>query len=47
MAGPAAYILPADDVHRDSQAQLLRVLQLQHAEVSKLTAACDRAGSCR
>ncbi len=39
MAGPAAYVLPGDDVHRDSQAQLLRVLQLQHAEVSRLTAA--------
>ena len=38
-AGPVAYILPGDDVHRDAQAQLLRVLQLQHAEVSRLTAA--------
>jgi hypothetical protein len=39
MAGPAAYVLPADDVHRDAQAQLLRTLQLQHAEISRLTAA--------
>ncbi len=39
MAGPAAYVLPADDVHRDAQAQLLRVLQLQHAEISRLTSA--------
>jgi hypothetical protein len=34
-AGPAAYVLPADDAHRGAQAQLLRVLQLQHAEVSR------------
>jgi hypothetical protein len=33
-AGPAAYVLPADDVHRDAQRQLLHILQLQHAEVS-------------
>jgi hypothetical protein len=39
MAGPAAYVLPGDDVHRDAQARLLRVLQLQHAEISKLTSA--------
>src|SRR3984957_16604611 len=39
MAGPAAYVLPADDAHRDAQAQLLRTLQLQHAEISRLTAA--------
>jgi hypothetical protein len=36
--GPAAYVLPADDAHRGAQAQLLRVLQLQHAEISKATA---------
>src|SRR5476651_9399 len=34
MAGPAAYVLPADDAHRDAQAQLLRTLQFQHAEIS-------------
>jgi Zinc carboxypeptidase len=39
MAGPAAYVFPADDVHRDAQAQLLRTLQLQHAEISRLSAA--------
>ncbi len=39
MAGPAAYVLPTDDTHRDAQAQLLRTLQLQHAEISRLTAA--------
>ena len=37
-AGPAAYVLSADDVHRDAQRQLLHVLQLQHAEVSRATA---------
>jgi hypothetical protein len=36
--GPAAYVLPADDAHRGAQAQLLRVLQLQHAEISRATA---------
>jgi hypothetical protein len=34
MSGPAAYVLPADDAHRNAQAQLLRTLQLQHAEIS-------------
>jgi hypothetical protein len=33
--GPAAYVLPADDAHRGAQAQLLRVLQAQHAEISR------------
>ena len=37
--GPSAYVLPADDVHRDAQSQLLRILQLQHAEVSRASAA--------
>jgi len=37
--GPAAYILPVDDAHRDAQSQLLRTLQVQHAEVSRTTAA--------
>jgi len=37
--GPSAYVLPADDVHRDAQAQLLRILQLQHAEISRASAA--------
>jgi hypothetical protein len=37
--GPAAYVLPADDVHRDAQRLLLQTLQTQHAEVSRSTAA--------
>jgi Zinc carboxypeptidase len=39
MAGPAAYVFPADDVHIDAQARLLRILQLQHVEVSRVQAA--------
>ena len=35
-AGPVAYVLDAGDVHRDAQRQLLRVLQLQHVEISVL-----------
>jgi hypothetical protein len=38
-AGPAAYVFPADDKRTGSQAQLLQILQLQHAEISRLTAA--------
>jgi len=38
-SGPAAYVLPSDDIHRGAQAQLLRVLQLQHAEISRASAA--------
>jgi hypothetical protein len=34
-AGPAAYVFPADDKRPGSRAQLLRVLQLQHAEISR------------
>jgi hypothetical protein len=37
--GPAAYVLPADDRRPGSQAELLRVLQLQHVEISR----ADRA----
>ncbi len=37
--GPSAYVFPADDAHRDAQARLLRTLQLQHAEISRLTVA--------
>ncbi|OOG64725.1 hypothetical protein B0E46_04745 [Rhodanobacter sp. B04] len=37
-AGPAAYVFPADDRRTGSQAQLLRIMQLQHAEVSRLSA---------
>jgi hypothetical protein len=35
LSGPAAYVLPADDVHRVAQNALLRVLQLQHVEISQ------------
>ncbi len=34
-AGPAAYVLPADDRRPGAQAELLRVLQLQHVEISR------------
>ncbi|HZF12738.1 MAG TPA: M14 family zinc carboxypeptidase [Thermoanaerobaculia bacterium] len=37
--GPAAYVLPADDRRPGAQAELLRILQLQHVEVSR----ADRA----
>jgi len=33
--GPAAYVLPADDHRPGAQAELLRVLQLQHVEISR------------
>ena len=36
--GPAAYVLPADDSRLGAQAQLLRVMQRQHVEVSRATA---------
>jgi Zinc carboxypeptidase len=35
--GPAAYILPGDDVRRGAQADLLRVLQKQAVEISRAT----------
>jgi hypothetical protein len=34
-AGPAAYVLPAGDRRPGAQAELLRVLQLQHVEISR------------
>jgi len=34
-AGPAAYVLPGDDKRRGTQAQLLRVLERQHVEISR------------
>lgn len=37
-AGPAAYVLPADDKRPGSQAQLLRIMQRQHVEISRSTA---------
>src|SRR5579859_4219613 len=36
--GPAAYVLPADDLHPAAQAELLQVLQRQHCEVERATA---------
>ncbi|HEX6965512.1 MAG TPA: M14 family zinc carboxypeptidase [Gemmatimonadaceae bacterium] len=36
--GPAAYVLPADDPRPGAQAQLLRLLQMQHVEISRATA---------
>jgi hypothetical protein len=35
--GPAAYVLPASDPRLGTQAELLRVLQKQHVEVSRAT----------
>jgi len=37
LSGPAAYVFPADDAHHSAQSQLLRILQLQHIEVSRAT----------
>lgn len=37
-AGPAAYVLDAKEARPGSQAQLLRVLQRQHVEISRTTA---------
>jgi hypothetical protein len=37
--GPAAYVLPASDRRPGAQAELLRVLQKQHVEISRATAA--------
>ncbi|MEO8277022.1 MAG: M14 family zinc carboxypeptidase [Thermoanaerobaculia bacterium] len=34
--GPSAWVLPADDPRPEAQAELLRVLALQHVEVSRL-----------
>src|SRR3546814_20376216 len=38
-SGPAAYVFPADEKRSGSQARLLRILQLQHVEVSRLASA--------
>jgi hypothetical protein len=38
VAGPAAYVFPADDPRPAAQAELLRVLQLQGCEISRATA---------
>ena len=37
-AGPAAYVLPADDPRPAAQAELLRTLQMQGCEISRATA---------
>ena len=37
--GPAAYVLPGDERRPGAQAELLRILQKQHVEVSRATAA--------
>ena len=37
--GPAAYLLPLDDPRPGAQAELLRILQKQHVEISRATAA--------
>ena len=36
--GPAAYVLPADDPRLGAQAELVRVMQRQHVEISRATA---------
>jgi hypothetical protein len=36
--GPAAYVLPATDPRPGAQAELLRILQKQHVEISRATA---------
>ncbi|MEO8748545.1 MAG: M14 family zinc carboxypeptidase [Rhodanobacter sp.] len=38
LAGPAAYVFPGDGKRPGSRAQLLKVLQLQHVEISRTTA---------
>ncbi len=54
-AGPAAYVFPADEPRSGSQAQLLRIMQRQHVEISrssapitvKLPPAKDAAGKAK
>jgi hypothetical protein len=36
--GPAAYVFPANDPRPGAQAELLRIMQLQHVEISRATA---------
>jgi hypothetical protein len=38
LAGPAAYVFPANEPRSGSQAQLLRILQRQHVEISRNSA---------
>ena len=35
--GPAAYVLPGNDPRLESQSELLKILQLQHCEISRVT----------
>lgn len=35
-AGPAAYVIPVDDAHRGARSRLLKVLERQHVEMSRL-----------
>src|SRR5215467_8032029 len=37
--GPAAYVLPADEPHSTVQLELLKVMEKQHVEISRLTSA--------
>ena len=37
--GPAAYVLPANDRRPGAQAELLRIMQMQHVEISRATSA--------
>src|SRR4029077_12932333 len=37
--GPAAYVLPADEMRPTLQLELLKVMQKQHVEISRATAA--------
>ncbi len=37
LEGPSAYILPANDTEANRQLQLLRILKLQHVEISQLS----------
>ncbi|MFN7943328.1 MAG: M14 family zinc carboxypeptidase [Thermoanaerobaculia bacterium] len=43
--GPAAWVLPADERRAGAQAELLRVLALQHVEISRLTNAFTPAAA--
>jgi len=43
LEGPAAYVLPADPAEANRQAELLKVMKLQHVEVSQLTDAATSA----
>ena len=43
LGGPAAYVLPASAAEANRQIQLLRILRLQHVEISRLTQARTQA----